>query len=117
MNYDEDAKYTITVNGGVAQVNVANDDAKINAKQNSGIDITQLENILSDVIKAIPHELDTKSQEEIRDSLEVIKDEVMKPKPRKGFMEVVLKYLSGINTTTQFAAAVATLVQFIGTIQ
>lgn len=117
MNYDEDAKYTITVNGGVAQVNVANDNAKIDANQNSGIDTVQLETILSNIAKAIPHELDAKSREEIRDSLEVIRDEAKKPKPRKGFMKVALKCLSSVNATAQFAAAVATLIQFIETIQ
>ncbi len=117
MNYDEDAKYTITVNGGVAQVNVANDNARIDANQNSGIDVAQLENIISDIMKVIPSELDNSSKEEIRDSLEVIREEAKKPKPRKSFIKMALKCLNSVNATTQFAAAVATLVQFIGTIQ
>ncbi|MFQ9703706.1 MAG: hypothetical protein ACLR0U_19125 [Enterocloster clostridioformis] len=50
MGYDEDKKFMINVNGGVAQVNVANDNATVHGTQSNGIDVSQLENIISDIM-------------------------------------------------------------------
>ena len=116
MGYDEDKKFMINVNGGVAQVNVVNDNAIVHATQNNGIDISQLEIIISDIIKHIPTDLTPEEREQISDSVEVIRTEVQSANPRKGFIKTALKGLQAINGTAQFGAAIATLVQFLGTI-
>lgn len=116
MGYDEDQKFMINVNGGVAQVNVANDNATVNATQNNGIDISQLESIISNIMKYVPGDFTQEEQEQIVDNIEVIRAEVQNPNPRKGFIKIALKGLQAINSTAQFGAAIATLVEFVGTI-
>ncbi len=105
----------INVNGGVAQVNVANDNATVHATQSNGIDVSQLENIIADIMKHMPTDITQEEQEQIRDSVEVIRAEVQSANPRKGFIKTALKGLQAINGTAQFGAAIATLVQFVGT--
>lgn len=116
MGYDEDKKFMINVNGSVTQVNVANDYATIHATQNNGTDISQLESIISDVMKYMPSSLTQEEREQITDSVEVIRTEIRSPNPRKGFIKTALKGLQAINGTAQFGTAIATLVQFVGTI-
>lgn len=116
MGYDEDKKFMINVNGGVVQVNMANDKAIINATQNNGIDVSQLEDIISNIMKSIPNDLTQDEQEQITDSIKVIRDEIQTINPRKGFVKTALRGLQAINGTAQFGAAVATLVQFVETI-
>lgn len=116
MGYDEDKKFMINVNGGVAQVNVANDNATVHATQSNGIDVSQLESIISDIMKHMPTSLTQEEQEQITDSVEVIRAEIQSASPRKGFIKTALKGFQAINGTAQFGAAIATLVQFVGTI-
>ena len=116
MGYDEDKKFMINVNGGVAQVNVANDNATVHATQSNGIDVSQLENIIADIMKHMPTDITQEEQEQIRDSVEVIRAEVQSANPRKGFIKTALKGLQAINGTAQFGSAIATLVQFLGTV-
>lgn len=116
MGYDEDKKFMINVNGGVAQVNVANDNATVHATQSNGIDASQLEIIISDIIKHMSTSLSQEEQEQITDSVEVIRAEIQSTSPRKGFIKTAIKGLQAINGTAQFGAAIATLVQFVSTI-
>ncbi len=74
----------INVNGGVAQVNVSNDNATVHATQSNGIDASQLENIISDIMKHMPTDITQEEQEQISDSVEVIRAEVQSASPRKG---------------------------------
>ena len=105
MGYDEDK-----------QVNVANDNATVHATQSNGINVSQLESIISDIMKHMPTDITQEEQEQISDSVEVIRAEVQSASPRKGFIKTALKGLQAINGTAQFGAAIATLVQFVGTI-
>ena len=116
MGYDEDKKFMINVNGGVAQVNVANNNATVNATQRNGIDVSQLENIISDIMKNIPTDITQEEKEQISDSVEVIRAEVQSASPRKGFIKTALKGLQAINGTAQFGAAIVSLAQFLGTV-
>ena len=116
MGYDEDKKFTINVIGGTTQVNVANDSATFHATQSNGIDVSQMESIISDIMKYMPNNLTQEEQEQISDSVEVIRAEVQSASPRKGFIKTALKGLQAINGTAQFGAAIATLVEFVGTI-
>lgn len=115
MGYDEDVKYMINVNGGVAQVNVANDNATVNAIQNNRIDIARFESLISKVLESIPDGFSTEEKEHLSDNIEVIREEINSSSPRKGFINTALKGLQAINGTTQFGAAVAALAEFVGT--
>ena len=114
MGYDEDTKFMIHVHGGVAQVNVANDSGTVNATQNNGIEASQLDKIISDILSNAPSNLPSEEQEQITDDIEVIRTELVNPTPRKSLIKTALRGLQAINGTAQFGAAVAALVEFIG---
>ncbi len=76
MGMDENVKYSITVNNG--QVNLANDQATINATMNNGVDMHTLMTLISEVKNKLSDEFSTEEQEEINDSLETIKEELSK---------------------------------------
>lgn len=116
MGYDEDAKFMIHVNGGVAQVNVANDSGTVNATQNSGIDVSQMDKIISDILSNAPSNLQPEEQEQIAEDIEVVRTELVNPTPRKSLLKTALRGLQAINGTAQFGAAVAALAEFIAQI-
>ncbi len=116
MGYDEDVKYAITVSGGTAQVNIADNGSDIDATQNNSMGITQLNALITGIFNNIPDSLDDKTKEQIRDSLDVIKEEAQSSKPQGKIIKTAIAFLRGINSTTQFAAAVAALAQFISSI-
>lgn len=111
MGLDENVKYNITVTNG--QVNLANDTATINATFNNGFDVEKLQHLLSEVQKACSVGLTEEDAETVHGSLEVIQEELSKPKPRKGFIQTAIAALKTIKGTAEFAAAVIALVQFI----
>lgn len=113
MGYDEDKKFMINVNGGVVQVNLANDNASINASQDSGLNMAELEHIISNVKSNIPSGMSEKERSDVIESIDAIKEEIHKKYPRRGFVNLALKGLLAINGSAQFGAAVATLVQFV----
>jgi len=104
--------HSITVNNG--QVNLANDQATINATMNNGVDMPTLIALISEVKKTLSDEFNTEEQEEVNDSLETIKEELSKNSPRKGIIKTALRGLSSFaGKSVQFAAAVATIGSFI----
>jgi hypothetical protein len=112
MGIDENVKYSITVNNG--QVNLANDQATINATMNNGVDMPTLITLISEVKQTLSDEFSTEEQEEVNDSLETIKEELSKNSPRKGLVKTALKGLTSFsNKSVQFAAAVATIGSFV----
>lgn len=112
MGMDENVKYSITVNNG--QVNLANDQATINATMNNGVDMHTLMTLISEVKNKLSDEFSTEEQEEINDSLETIKEELSKNFPRKGLIKTALRGLSSFTSkSVQFAAAVASISSFI----
>lgn len=113
MGYDEDVKYVINVSGGVAQVNVANDNGTVNATQNNGIDATQLESLISKVMESVTDDLSPDEKEQLNDYIEVIKQEIRNTPPRKGFINTAIRGLQALNGTAQFSAAVVELTEFV----
>lgn len=112
MGMDENTKYSITVNNG--QVNLANDQATINATMNNGVDMPTLITLISEVKQTLSDEFSTEEQEEVNDSLETLKEELSKNSPRKGLVKTALKGLTSLsNKSVQFAAAVATIGSFV----
>ena len=114
MGMDEHVKYSITVNNG--QVNLATDNATINATQNNGVDIQQLKALLDSVRQEAILRLSQMDIETVKESLEVIESEIAQPKPRKSFIQTAIKGLQAIKSTVEFSAAVVTLAQFIKTV-
>lgn len=114
MGIDEDMKYNVTVSGGIAQVNLAGNDAIINATQNMKIDITKLEQLLSDLTAHTPKNLTKEQQRQFDDSINALRTEVHNQKPDKGILRLALTVLRGLNGTAQFLASLSALATFLG---
>lgn len=113
MGIDEKVTYTITVTNG--QVNIASDNANINATNNVGTDVEKLTALISDV-RAAAAGIDGEDAETLSDSLEVIEEEVKAEKPKKSFIKTAITGLKTIKGTVEFAAAVAALAEFLQTV-
>ena len=114
MGYDENTQFTINVTGGNPQLNIATGNSEITVTQTIGIDTTQLESILKEIINTSSTEdFNSEELEQITDSLDAIKAELISPQPKKGILRTALKGLQMLNGSIQFVAAVATLVQFV----
>ena len=110
MGLDEKTSFSITVHNG--QVNIANDNASITANNSVGLDAAQLANLVKD-IQVAANGLSVEDSETLENSLEVVEAEATSDKPRKGFIKTAISGLTALKGTTEFAAAVATLVQFL----
>ena len=110
---DDRIVYNITVRDG--QVNIANDNASITPTNvANAVDIQELAKLICSIReKAEKENLSEDDREVVDNSLEVIEEEVRAEKPRKGFIKTALNSLSAIKSTTEFAAAVVTLIQFV----
>lgn len=112
MGLDDNVAYNISGNG---QVNIANDNATINAINIPGsIDIAELSSILSNIQKLSEEsELSQEDKEIVRENTEVILAEAKSTSPRKIFLKSTVNSLKMIKGTTEFAAAIVSLWQFL----
>jgi hypothetical protein len=113
MGMDEHISYLITVNNG--QVNLALDNAIINAVQNNGVDAGRLKELIKAIREELPMELSPEDSETVGDNLEVVESELSNPNPRRGFIKTALTGLKAIKGTAEFGAAVVELAQYLGT--
>jgi hypothetical protein len=113
MGMDETVNYNISITNG--QVNMANDNAVINATVNNGIDIDKITSLLRDVDVAAS-ELPDGDRNAARDSIAVVQEEITEQKPRKRYINTAINALKGIKGTAEFVAAVAMLYQFVQTL-
>ncbi len=111
MGIDETVKYNITVHNG--QVNLASDNAIINATANNGVNLSELQGLLDRVISESKTNLSEDDTTVVSESVEVIQQELKQDKPKKTILRGVLSTLQGIAGTAEFLAAVAALVQFV----
>lgn len=77
MGLDENV--TWNVSGG--QVNISNDNGTVNATQNNGVKVDEINSIVS-IIKENLSELSKEDAETIIDSVEMIREEITKPAPK-----------------------------------
>lgn len=110
MGLDENISYNISVSGG--QVNIANDNAIINATNNTGIDAQQLMELISNVREASV-DISEEDCESLNDSLEVIESISTPDKPKRSFVKTAITTLKAIKGSAEFAAAVAALIAFV----
>lgn len=113
MGIDEKVTYSITVSNG--QVNIASDNATITATNNVGVDLAQLDTLISNVRSAAVG-ITGEDAETLSDNLEVIEEQVKSDKPKKGFIKTAIAGIKALKGTVEFSAAVAALVQFVQTI-
>ena len=113
MGIDESTTYIITVKDG--QVNIANDNAVISAKNmiNSN-DLDQITVLVNTIMKEASNFAITPEEKELlKSSIEMIKEEASSNKPKKNYIKTALAGLKGIKGTAEFCAAVTALAEFI----
>ena len=111
MGLDESVQYNITVNNG--QVNLASDNAVINATVNNGINLRELQLLLDKVVAMSKIELTDEERVIVSESVEVIQSELKQDKPKKSVLRGILTTLQTIKGTAEFSAAVVALVHFV----
>lgn len=111
-----DNKQSISVTGGTVQINTAFDTATVIATQYVGYDENRLSELVENVRNALLNGFSADEAEVANANLDIIEEELKQSKPRKGFLKAALTGLKTIKGTTEFGAAVATLVQFVQTL-
>ncbi len=89
MGFDENIVWN--VNGG--QVNIASGNAIINATQNNGLINAELESIIKNIMDNVSG-LDKEDADTIIDSVEMIKEELMKSEPKRNIISNGIKLLA-----------------------
>jgi hypothetical protein len=96
-----------------SQFNIALQGSKIKATQNSNPSLSEINNLLDDLLSKIPEELSKEIKEQIKDSISVIKTELQNPAPNKGIIRTLLFGVKTLSNATQLAAAIATILEVI----
>lgn len=109
MGLDDKIVYNVTVENG--QAIIATDNATVNATNQVGVDVDELQKLIEEVQSA-SSTLTPEEQETVSECLEVIESEVQTEKPKKGMLKTAMTTLSGIKGIAEFGAAVAALIQF-----
>jgi len=105
-------KSTTTYNITANQVNLANDNAVINAIQYNGLYADELRSII-ETIKQELVSLPAEDRVTADECLEVIEAEAQSEKPKKSMINTALTTLKTIKGTIEFSSAVVSLAQFI----
>ncbi len=110
----------LVVNGDYSQINISKDYSKIDAIQNNSINMEQLNNLIDKVKQSIPEEINDDDKEIIIDTIEGLKEEIEKPKIKKGriksFLTTIDNSISKFSNYAQLAAALIEIVNFFSNI-
>ncbi len=113
MGLDENIVWN--VNGG--QVNIASGNATINATQNKGVNNAELESIIKNIMDNV-FELDKEDADTIIDSVQMIREEIMKPEPKRNIISSGIKLLvSMISIANGIPALAENIQKFIDYVQ
>lgn len=86
---------TFNISGG--QVNLANENATINATQNNGVSINELDNIIQDIMENLSG-LNKEETDEIIDVIEMTEEELKKTEPKVGRLKNCLNLIASLFT-------------------
>lgn len=114
MGLDEKTTVNVKIensNLSNSQVNVASDSSSIVTNQ-TACDIDRLQKLLDSLLFAA-EKLDSDDRQTVDECVEVI-ETIKEDKPKKGIIKMAVNTLKGIVGTAEFAAAVATIAQFVG---
>lgn len=112
MGMDEKITYNISVKNG--QVNIANDNSRLEATNN----VSSVSDELNDLINNIrflseKQELSDEEKNILDCNLENISEEFKRVEPRKKFLESSVSVIKVIKGTAEFGAAITALIQFL----
>ena len=83
MGYDEESKFMITITGGQVQVNIANDQSTINAKQSNKVNNTEIVEIIESIRKALNADnVESQIKDTINSNLDFIEEELAETTPK-----------------------------------
>jgi hypothetical protein len=111
MGIDDTTRHTITVNNG--QINLASDNAVINATINNGINQAELKVLLDKVIAESKMDLSDNDQVAVQKTIAVVEQELSQDNPKKTVLRNILAGLQAIKGSVEFCAAVVDLMQFV----
>lgn len=115
MGYDEDSKCVITINGD--QVNIAKDNAFINARQTN---YNEIDKLVANIRQNIGKIEDKEIRQDIIDNVEGIQEELSKRDVKKGriksFISSLQIILPKIGNIIEVSAAVTELITFVHSI-
>ncbi len=98
------------------QVNIANDHATINALQNNGINVEELDRLVNTIKSLLTDSLSPEVLEVITDNVEVLQEELRKENPKKGFIKTAISGLQNarphIADAVELTAAITSIIQF-----
>jgi hypothetical protein len=105
-----------TIYGDNNQVNFATDNAVLHAVQNNGLNMQELESILSTLTQRMPTSINNTEKEQINDSIDVIRTEAHKAQPEKSKLKTALSVLQAIKGSVEFGAAITALYTFLSSL-
>jgi len=79
----------------------------------SNPNISELEQLIENLLKTTNDSFLAEEIESIHDNVEVIREELSKSAPKKGFIKTALSGLKAIKGSAEFVAAVAAIAQFV----
>lgn len=112
MGMDEKITYNISVKNG--QVNIANDNSRLEATNKVSSVSDELNNLINNIRVLSEEQELTDEEKNILDcNLENISEEFKKDEPRKKFLESSASVIKAIKGTAEFGAAIIALIQFL----
>lgn len=112
MGMDEKITYNITVKNG--QVNIANDNSRLEATNNVSSVSDELNDLISNIrFLSEKQELSDEEKNILDCNLENISEEFKRDEPRKKFLESSVSVIKVIKGTAEFGAAITALIQFL----
>lgn len=99
---------TFNMNGG--QFNYAKDNATINATQNNGVNVSELDSIIKDIMENLS-DLKKEDTESIIDAVEMVREELAKPEPKVSRLRSCVTLLAPMLTITNGIPALANNLQ------
>ena len=106
MGLDENIVFNIS--GG--QVNVAKDNATVNAVQNNGLNIEEIDRLVNGIVKNTDG-LDEMNTEVLAETVEMIKEELLRPEPKKSVIGAGIKLIAPIVSIANGLPILATNIQ------
>ena len=105
-----DNNVTYNING--TQVNIANDEATINAPQNIGINIDELQRLIAALRSEISNDISVDDKNDVNECINVIEGELMSGNPNKQTVKSQFKLLKRIDNSVKFASSCCSLLTF-----
>ncbi|MBD5113247.1 MAG: hypothetical protein HDT42_12075 [Ruminococcaceae bacterium] len=105
-----DSNITYNINGN--QVNVANDNATINATQNNGIDAAELKKLFDSMRNSLSEELSEEDKKDAEECIDIIEQELQSNNPNEETVKTRFKLLKRIDCSVKFLSACASVATF-----